>query len=85
MVKLLASIAALFIGGGDAFQPAISSVLQRHVGVKIDTKTLLQSTIINMVKHQQQSPQMTNLQLLLIPTLKVPNHRNSTGSKHGIQ
>jgi len=48
MIKLLASIAALFIGGGDAFQPAISSVFQQHVGGKIDTKTLLlQSTIIN--------------------------------------
>ena len=52
MVKLLASITAtaLFaiIGSGDAFQsPAVSSILQRHVGGKIDTKTLLQSTIIN--------------------------------------
>ena len=50
MVKL-ADITALFsvviIGSGDAFQsPAISSILQRHVGGKIDTKTLLQSTII---------------------------------------
>ena len=51
MVKL-ADITALFsiaiIGSGDAFQsPAISGVLQRHVGGKIDINTLLQSTIIN--------------------------------------
>ena len=45
MVKLLASITALFaIIGSDAFQsPHISSILQRHDGGKIDT--LLHSTI----------------------------------------
>ena len=48
MVKLLASVTASFavLGSGDAFQPPATSVLQWHGG-KIDTKTLLQSTIIN--------------------------------------